>query len=653
MFFKKFSKKTFLSLFSIGLFCVPLIISIDSNNFCLKQSNDENVVMYDEFVDDVNSQLDLGAKEININYDVDLSGFDSSHKISYSGVDQITFDFEGHTIKNKSNEYDSTPGPSGSQTLIVNGDSSYWSYSNQSLFDSITNLTIENVTIENSTFIVYNSDSLTLNNVIYKDSFLENIYLKTAGSTEISRYLSLFGDTISNLTITNSAFYNVGVRQTVWNYSHGDNSSYIGLFTRVGDNASSNLTLENNYFGNIDFSNNQRGVQDNPDGDWNVGLFTSISGNVISHNNYYDEIFFAINNDSLETYKVSALFIFSHDQFESADIKDDKISAFVNSYKASKNEFFYAANEAYYNGSTNNPGEDVVLDSNFNISNTVLINFTEAEANEYVKTNFGTAPLGLVSINDFNSVSSFQTVTLNQFKSETFLNENFSSDFYLLNEGELPTPILSIIFLEIQNQNEWTKINVAYELKNGFMHLNSDSLVTINFYQRGKSEVISSYDLKFNDLNQIIFQKPDKNKEYYYDVVYQNQSIYGSDYFAKMQMPVWVSLLISIIVIVIFLILLLIFLLFLRRKQKEAAQLQDESENISLAIYESSNLFGFSFEEALYLLDLQSKDLSTKTLDITSKKLTKSYEKQGISYDEYLKKYEAIIYLKAHLGEVK
>lgn len=649
MFSKKFSKKTFLSLFFIGFFSISLIPLFNTNNYLI-QSKDENVISYDQFVNDVNNQLNSGQTEIIIDYDVDLSDFSSSNKINYAGDDAITLDFEGHTIKNKTNEYNGI-GPSGSNTLIANSDSGYWDYRPQFLFDSIDKLTLENVTIENSTFIVWGSTSLTLDNVIYKDSYLENIYLKTASSSEAERYLSLFGDSISELTITNSAFYNIGVKQTVWNYSTSGNSSNIGLFTRVGS-LNNSLTLENNYFGNIDFSNNQRGVQDNQDGDWNVGLFTNISGSVISTNNYYDQIFFGINNESLQEYKTSALFIFEHGKFWSAQIKDDKISAFINSYKASENEFFYAAEGAYYSGSTNHRGVDIANKTNFSIENTFLINFTNEQANEYIKNNFGTAPLGLVTINDFVSADRFNLITLDEFKSKDFLDSNFNDDFYLLNDDEFPVPILSMTFLLNQSENNWETIDINYELKNGFAFLNTNNRAVINFYEHGKNEIISSYDLEFNNPTTITFKKPNKNKEYYYEVVYQQQSLYVSDSFVKMPMPVWISLLISIIVILIFVLLFFMFLLFLRRKQKEATQLSVESESIALAIYESSNLFGFSLDEALYLLELNQQDLTSKNLASISKNITNNYKKQKISYDEYLKKYEAIIYLKAYLEEV-
>ncbi len=654
MFFNKKVKKAFSFLFFTGLIGYSFASLGNENNHNLSRDENDNVATYNQFIDDVNNQIDSGKTLININYDVDLSAFSSDNVIEYTKSDPITFDFGGHTIKNKSNVYNNTSGPSGSNTLIATKQDEVWGYQSQFLFNSIDDLTIKNAIIENSTFIVWDSSSLTLDKVIFSDSYLENIYLKSAGSSESKRYLPLFGDLIDNLTITNSAFNNVGIRQTVWNYQNSANSSNIGLFTRIGSTVDSELTLENNYFGEINFSNNQRGVQDNQKGNWNVGLFNGITGKIISNENYYDRIFFAINNDSLEKYKISALFIFLKDKFTDAKIENDKIGAFVNSYKTSANEFFYAANESYFSSDTPFPGKDLLLEANFDVKNTFLIDFTEEESNDYIKENFGTAPLGIVSINDFaNSTDSFENISLTQFKSQDFLSKNFDSDFYLINEEEFPTPILSTTFLEEESINSWAKININYRLKNGFSYLNPNDLSIINFYQRGESKPVASYELEFNNLSEVVFTKPNKNKDYYYEIVNKKQSIFDSNYYSKMPIPVWISLLISIIVIAIFLVLLLLFLLFLRRKQKETANLQMESENISLAIYDSANLFGFDLDEALYLLELNEQDLSFKTLETASKKLTKNYEKKIITYDQYLKKYEAIIYLKSYLGEEK
>ena len=488
MMVKKFKNKSY---FSIVLFTIFLLITLPISNIWNSSfSTEENssqvyssseyeskaeVLSAQEFalmVDESDTDHD-GNVDIIMENDVDLSDFDNStvnlydNEYAVHGFNDVKIDFNGHTVTNKTHNYTLEEFNDNNQnvTTSLNYDNDWSNYGQDnsatedgSFFYLYWFYDIENLTIENGNFIgvpmiAYDIGTLTIENSAFYSSDFSNTYFSSTAAdlngSLASKHASigLIADQVSNMNLNNVLVSNYSLNQNVYSFSLPGsdyyNNSNLGIFTRIGENSSSVINVNNVSFDNLSFDMNEKANLSNSDGLINIGVFVALKGNISMSNVYFNDIYFVLNND-LNSQRNNSLVSIVENDLGNLYLSNIFIGNVFTS-NPEKTRIFGTAYE--YDAGSLQTGGLIVLPSDIlkvdPYKNEInYINYTAEENNEVLTENL-ISP-SLVDLNIFADVN-HSFITKTESEGEEFFDTNFDSNYYKLENGEFPTPIEKIL----------------------------------------------------------------------------------------------------------------------------------------------------------------------------------------------------------------
>lgn len=648
------------------------------------ENSNEEIYNSKTFSEYIKANETEGNVNVTIEKDIDLSDFkDSSlnqstfsNDYAIHGYKDVTINFNGHNVFNKTYQplfskksgeftennqkiisqvkYDKDNGVA--NTPRISFYYLYWFY-------DIDNLTLENANFINVPFLAYDIEHLTITDSSFSNTNVSNLYWGSVLNhspqpdlNEQEKFIGVVADQINNVDFSNLAFSNYYIGQNIYNYDSikKTGQTTIALFSRLGNDENSKLNFDNLAFYNIEFSLNERGIQVNQDVSMNFGIFQNLIGSSNFNNIYFDEIKFISNNDTnikgnrqnslisfdQEPINITVNNIFVGRVFTSTVFLSEE-TKLVNSTWIMTMSFIYSDMHDF--SKRLNYGK---VSGKVDKSKITFVKYSEDKEKEEL-FNAGLSSKNKINYFVESSEEGYNSISFEKATSSSFFNKNFNNEFYFLNSGELPEPIILPITEGAKLTNKWSKIKFEGRLKPGFVRINDNLKVLIELDRMESSEtanadtlvVISQEEYSFNEKIDFKYKKPKKTRlqQYYLKVSLKqgNNIIPLNNPVALEITPVpsylYPTIITAIVLIIlIILIIIILFITFMVKKGKVAT-----AENSELS--ERFNQYHYDFDEIdefYATLSLPKTATHAKLQKVYNKKL-KEFLKGNISREEF------------------
>ena len=684
--FSKIKKKTYFSITLIVLFLSSLslssILTNSSDEGNIFFVNDENIQPYSskeykgsgevlsaqEFslmIDEADTDND-GNVDIVMENDVDLSDFSNSplnsttynNEYAIHGFNNLNIDFNGHTVTNKTQNYTSNDLNENSQNVTTSLtyqndwtnynllDTTDASYYYLYWFYDIDNLTLTNGNFINVPLVAYDIGTLTIDNFTFSNAKLTNIYFSSSeNDVEIDPLpfkhttIGLIADQVSNMNLSNIVVSNYSMSQNVFNFTNNSFGYYfnvtLGIFTRIGEDTSSVINVDNVAFDDISFNSNERGLQSNDDAQVNVGVFSALKGNIYLNDLYFNNVSFVLNND-LNPQRNNSLVSIVETDLVILEINNVFVGNIFSTAPTTTRIFGtgYEYDEESLNDSIAPIGPSDILEVNSFIDEITYIEYTISEKEEIILENH--FPPSLVTLNSFVDTSN-TIISYEESKQKDYFESNFDSKYYKLEEGEFATPISVIEVETVEVVSSWKTIEISTSLISGFQPQTPTSTYIIEITNDTENKIVDINEFNVGTTADVSYVKSfgERTDEYSYNIYLGESSepLTVSTSILVVKFPAWLITLLAITFILLVLLILLILFLFMRKTKSTSIALVNETAGLSAELYEpeydKNNISGY-YE----YLGLKDNSSFKKVQNIYNKNLVK-WDKDKISREEF------------------